>query len=231
MSEPKLLELNEADSAIVNQALALYRSAFPPAERDPEESILASIRQRRGVAASGGYLAHFYAAVQDSQVLGLAFYGYYRDTSLGILYYLAVQPELRGQGMGAWLFKRILAQLPQDALNCAGLPPRGLAWEVERPVDAASPAERDMRQRRIHFYQRHGGLLLDQVDFQAPPLAPDQPPVMYHVMFLPSPGFVEHMSSRRFLIDILDTILLHGYGIGRDSVYYLNAVNAMRDNA
>jgi hypothetical protein len=49
---------------------------------------------------------------------------------------------------------------------------------------------------------------------------------MYHVMFLPSPGFVEDLASRTFLTDVLDTILLNGYGIERDSPYYRRAVTS-----
>ncbi|HSV85392.1 MAG TPA: GNAT family N-acetyltransferase [Levilinea sp.] len=230
MSEPILLELAEANNAIVSQALALYRSSFPAAEREPVENILDSISQRGRAAPSDGYVAHFFTAVQDGRVLGLAFYGYYRASRLGILYYLAVQPDLRGQGTGAWLFQRILAQLPQDAAGCGGLPPRGLAWEVERPVDAVTSAEHDLRQRRIRFYQRHGALLLESMDIQAPPLAEDLPPVMYHVMFLPSPGFDEQLSSQSFLIELLDTLLLHGYAVERDSVYYRNALKLVKGN-
>jgi len=221
LPDPELLELTEADTNITRQALALYESAFPPAERVPVESIIASIRQR---GRADGCVPHFFTAVKDARALGLSFYGYFRDVRLGFLYYLAVQPELRGQGLGAWLFHQTLAQLPQDAKSTGGEPPRGLVWEVERPVDADTPAERDLRQRRINFYRRNGALLLDRSDFLAPPLAEHLPPVMYHIMFLPSPTFNEDLAARPFLTDVLDTILLHGYGIERDSLYYRRAV-------
>jgi len=44
-----------------------------------------------------------------------------------------------------------------------------LVWEVERPEPGASPE--DPKRRRIAFYQRHGGILLDRVgDFRMPDL-------------------------------------------------------------
>jgi hypothetical protein len=101
---------------------------------------------------------------------------------------------------------------------------------VERPADAAAPTARDLRQRRINFYQRCGAMLLPQLDFLAPPLAPGLPEVPYHVMFLPSTGFGGDTASRGFHADILETILINGYGIERDSTYYLNAVKSIARN-
>jgi GNAT superfamily N-acetyltransferase len=230
MNHPDLLELTDPDSVIARQALKLYESAFPPAERTPLDGIKASIRQRGQVDPAGGYIPHFFAAVREDRALGISFYGYYREMRLGFLYYLAVDPEQRGQGLGGWLLQMTLANLRSDATRSNGLPPRGLIWEVERPVDAETSAEREFRQRRINFYQRNGALLLDRIDFLAPPLGSGLPPVMYHVMFMPSPGFNEDLSSRPFLTDTLDTILLHGYGVERDSEFYIDAIKKVMGN-
>jgi GNAT superfamily N-acetyltransferase len=227
LPEPHLLELTDTRSDIARQALALYESAFPPAERVPVEGIIDSIRQRGSASGTDGCIPHFFTVVQDSRALGLAFYGYFRHTRLGFLYYLAVQPDLRGRGLGAWLLRKALEMLPQDAAATGGEPPRGLVWEVERPVDASTPADRDMRQRRINFYERSGALLMKGLDFLAPPLGENLPAVMYHVMFLPAPGFAEDLSARPFLTDILDTILLNGYGVDKEDEYYRNALKRL----
>jgi GNAT superfamily N-acetyltransferase len=227
LDEPNLLELTDTTTEIARQSLALYESAFPPAERVPVESIINSIRQRGRASGKEGYVPHFFTAVQDSRAVGLAFYGYFSHTRLGFLYYLAVQPDLRGQGLGAWLLGKTIEMLPQDAAATGGEPSRGLVWEVERPVDASTPDERELRQRRINFYARSGALLLEGLDFLAPPLGENLPPVMYHVMFIPSPGFAEDLSARPFLTDILDTILLNGYGVDKEDEYYRAAMKGL----
>jgi GNAT superfamily N-acetyltransferase len=229
-TEPHLLELSQTESEIINQALALYVASFPPAERAPAEGIAASIQRVKEVDVRTGYVPHHFAALQDGQVTGISFYGYFCQERLGFLYYLAVNPALRGQGLGGWLFRRTAAQLSEDASACRNEPPRGLVWEVERPADAEMPDERSLRQRRIQFYERQGALLLQGLDFLAPPLGDGLPPVMYHIMFLPSPGFDGDPSTRSFRIDVLDVILLHGYGLERESHYYQDPVRKVMHN-
>jgi GNAT superfamily N-acetyltransferase len=224
MTEPQLIELTETDSDIARQAFALYEASFPPAERVPVEAMQRSIERWNHTRPENGSMPHFWIAIRDEQVLGLSSWCYFCKSRLGFLYYLAVDPATRGQGLGAWLLQKTLEHLPADATACAGAPPRGLIWEVERPADAAAPAERDLRQRRINFYQRSGSLLLPQLDFLAPPLAPGLQEVPYHVMFLPSASFDGDTASRAFLIDILETILLEGYGIESRIQYYRKAV-------
>jgi GNAT superfamily N-acetyltransferase len=227
LNEPDLIELTEIHSEIAHQAFDLYAASFPPAERVPVEAIKDSILRREQNDQPSDITSHFLIAVREAKVLGLASYAYYGSTRLGFLFYLAVDPVLRGQGWGAWLLQKINARLSQDASAVAGPPPRGLMWEVERPLDAETPAEQEIRQRRIHFYQRNGAVLLDQIDFLAPPLAPGLPSVMYHVMFLPGQGLDEDLSFPPLLKDILDTILRHGYGIERESEYYVKALKLL----
>jgi GNAT superfamily N-acetyltransferase len=230
MTAPQLIELTETDSDMARQAFALYEASFPPAERVPVEAMKRSIEHWAHVRPENGSMSHFKIAIRDEQVLGLSSWSYFPKPRLGFLYYLAVDPAIRGQGLGDWLLQKTLEHLPSDASICGGAPPRGLIWEVERPAEAAAPAERDLRQSRIDFYQRSGSRLLPQLDFLAPPLAPGLPEVPYHVMFLPSSGFQGDTASRSFHIDILETILLEGYGIERDSTYYLNAVKSIARN-
>jgi GNAT superfamily N-acetyltransferase len=230
MIEPQLMELTETGSDIACQAFALYEASFPPAERVPVEAMQRSIERWTHARPENGSMPHFWIAIRDEQVLGLSSWSYFCKPRLGFLYYLAVDPAIRGQGLGAWLLQNTLEHLPADAAVCGGAPPRGLIWEVERPADAPTPAERDLRQRRIHFYHRSGGLLLPQLDFLAPPLAPGLPEVPYHVMFLPCAGFDGDTASRSFHVDILETILLEGYGIERGSEYYLKAVKSILNN-
>jgi GNAT superfamily N-acetyltransferase len=230
MTEPQLIELTETGSDIARQAFALYEASFPPAERVPVEAMQRTVERWAHARPENGSMPHFWIAIRDEQVLGLSSWSYFCKPRLGFLYYLAVDPATRGQGLGAWLLQKTLEHLQADASACDGAPPRGLIWEVERPADAAVPAERDLRQRRIHFYQRSGSLLLPQLDFLAPPLAPGLAEVPYHVMFLPSASFDGDTASRGFHIDILDTILLEGYGIERGSAYYLKAVKSILNN-
>ncbi len=189
----------------------------------------AIVRQAEG-RGPAGELAHHRVAVQAGRVAGLSFYGYYGPARLGYLGYLATRPEIRGQGLGAWLLGETLRSLPADARRLGGPRPLGLCWEVERPEDADTPAARLLRERRIDFYRRQGAVLLDDVQFRAPPMGAGLPSLAFHLMFMPLPG--ERMGLEPALKRaIVDAILLHGYDLERDSPYYLAALAALSREA
>jgi hypothetical protein len=88
------------------------------------------------------------------------------DPPAVFLVYLAVAPGERSQGTGGELLesawesgaRRLIAQ---------GLHPVGLIWEVDPPESTAADA--GARLRRVAFFERHGGKILDR-SYQQPPL-------------------------------------------------------------
>ena len=66
-----------------------------------------------------------------------------------LLDYFAVVPQLRGKGVGSRFFRELKWVFPQFEAPC-------IFSEVESLESASSPEEREVRRRRIQFYQRCG---------------------------------------------------------------------------
>jgi GNAT superfamily N-acetyltransferase len=222
----KLIELTDPEDMLARQAFDLYVVSFPVEERVSLSAIKEGILNRDDGLA-GDYISRFIAAVQDDRTVGLSMYGYYRIPRLACLFYLAVQPDLRGLGLGAWLLNQTAALLPNDARILGGESPLGLCWEVDRPNESGDPEERTLRARRIKFYERNGAILLDSIDFIAPPLSEGLPPVPYFLMFMPLPD-KEIPIEESLLLAVVDATLLNGYGVTQESPYYRRAISSIK---
>lgn len=124
--------------------LDLYEGAFPFAERVPVSVLLGFLKERRD---NFSMLA---ALDEDQRFAGLAFYMFPAEAGgrAAFLWYLATLPELRGQGLGAWMYRGILARLPRGV--------EAIYYDIEIPELAATPEEAQMARRRINFYRRLG---------------------------------------------------------------------------
>lgn len=225
-SEPLLIEITDPDSDLARQAFEIYEASFPLEERDPVERIANAMRRKQEMNRDPGHISHFLAAVDTGRVIGLVMYSYYKKERLGFLFYMAIHLDLRGQGLGSWMFQQTLHRLEKDADALAGEPPIGMFWEVERPHDATNEAERILRERRIRFYQRNGAVLMDWIDFTAPPLGEDLPPVPYYLMFRSSDNRKTSI-NRELVRAVIDSTLLYGYGVTPDSEYYRQAIASL----
>jgi hypothetical protein len=227
--EPTIVELTDPDSDLVEQSLALYETAFPVEERSPLEYLYEDMRWRAQGNHQPDHVRHFLAAVGSGRLNGICMYSYYRDYRLAFLGYLATPSELRGNGLGGWFLKRTVSLLSADAELLGGLPPLGMCWEVERPLDTIDPLERDLRERRIQFYQRNGAILLKDIRLTAPPLGEGLPPVDYYLMFLP-------VNPERAIVDqelkraAIQAAILGAYGCDQESKYYQQALASLQES-
>jgi len=226
LDEPTIFRLMDPEDPLTLQALELYQSSFPVEELDPIDGIQRGMRKQLDGRPEGNRAWRFLAAVSGGRLVGMSMYTYYRDTRLAFLFYLATQPELRGHGLGAWLFRQTCDRLAGDALDLKGQPPLGMCWEVERPQDGQSPAEVELRKRRINFYRRIGAILLDELEFIAPPIDDGQPPVPYYLMYLPVAPEAATV-DKNLLKSVIDSILLYGYNEEPGSDYYQNAIASL----
>jgi GNAT superfamily N-acetyltransferase len=226
IKEPALLELRDPEADLAVQAFHLYETSFPIEERTPTDLLIASIRQVARGERFPGCISHFRIAVEDNKVIGISIYSYYQKPRIAFLGYLAIQPDLRGRGLGSWLLERTVEQLSTDAHALGGKSARGMCWEVERPEDSTSPEEQARRERRIDFYKRNGAHVLSQIKFTAPPLAEGLPPVPYYLMFMPVPGeliVVDKVLEKA----VIEAILVYGYGLDRGVKYYQEAISSI----
>lgn len=135
----------------------IYDDSFPPHEREPRDVILESVLRRVGMAIR---------ARRDGVTSGLATTHLLKDPAAVFLVYLAVARTERNRGLGAELLEGAW-KAGADRLRTEGLQPLGLVWEVDPPQVAAG-AEAGERQRRIAFFQRRGGKLLQRSYVQPP---------------------------------------------------------------
>jgi GNAT superfamily N-acetyltransferase len=169
---PSLALITSLQDDLLLPWLDLYEAAFPFAERVPVSLLLGMLKEKKEDF-------HMLAALdEDDAFAGLAFYILPAQAHgrAGFLWYLATRPDLRGQGLGAWIYRGILARLPRSV--------EALYYDVEIPALAPSLEEQTLARRRIRFYQRLGAHVLTGIrdTIQA---APDRPKITLHLMVHP----------------------------------------------
>jgi len=151
--------------------LELYEIAFPPREKMLVSTILALLRDRENGNAPQVELL---AALQGGSFSGLVVYARPAE-ALAHLWYLAVVPEQRSQGLGSRLYQGLVRQLAADT--------RGMLIEVEIPEEPTTP-DPGMARRRVDFYRRQGARVLGGIHYLQS-VGPHQPLTPMHVLIHP----------------------------------------------
>jgi GNAT superfamily N-acetyltransferase len=177
--------------------LDLYETAFPFAERVPVSLLLGMLKEKKEDF-------HMLAALDEEDAFaGLAFYILPATANgrAGFLWYLATRPDLRGQGLGAWMYRGVLARLPRSV--------EALYYDVEIPALAESPEGQNLARRRIRFYQRLGARVLTGITDQMR-AAPDRPLLSLHLMVHPRVELTPQAAYDLASIFLPDELLVTG---------------------
>jgi GNAT superfamily N-acetyltransferase len=152
--------------------LDLYETAFPPAEKVLVSWFLKELKDR----AAGLRQPSEMLAVLDGQkrLVAMADYELRLEQRVALLWYLAVGPVKRGQGVGSSIYREIVRRA-RDA-GC-----RALLFEVEIPEEAPLPETRRLADSRIMFYRKLGARLLGGVHYLQY-IGQHQPPLPMHIM-------------------------------------------------
>lgn len=151
---------------------AIYETSFPACERDDTASLLASIEAGDRDCAVASF---------EGDVVGLAVTKAFSIGGSSALEYLAVAEAVRNQGIGA----RLLASLMEQFTTGVVSPDAGLILEVD-PPEASSGTERDLRRRRIGFYQRNGASVIDCAPAYRAPNLETEGTLPYVLMWRPA---------------------------------------------
>ncbi len=171
-------ELRGVGDPLLLPWLDLFETAFPP----PEKVLVSNhLKALRGEADEPGE-HHLLAALVDGTFAGLARYQVLPAHGPAYLWYLATQPERRNQGIGAEMYREILAHIAGRPAGEPGV--RAMLIEVEMPERASTEAERRLAERRITFYRRLGALQLEGIDYLQW-VGPHQAPIPMHLLFHP----------------------------------------------
>ncbi len=144
MSHIQVSKVHELTPELTGCIERIYTQSFPPEERIDLSGMLAGI--------DTGDHELFVATSNESPCVGFGILEFLPGSNLLFLDYLAVEPELRNRQIGAAILRKIL----RDAHEAGW---KGVIFEVE-PEDEGSAPERELRKRRIGFYERNGGRVL-----------------------------------------------------------------------
>jgi GNAT superfamily N-acetyltransferase len=218
----QLIPLTSPHAAEAPAVRLLYDTAFAADERVPWERLW-----HWYMILDENFRSVFWIAVTagHGEVIGLAFFGYFRQQNLGYFTYLATQPDLRGRGLGAWLCEQVFEAVRQLAQVERGTDPRLIFWEVRRPEDAADAAEAEYRRRRIAFYERLGAGVLP-IDYTCPAVAEGQPAVAFTLMARTYPP--GRSLTREEMLDVALTGLIEANGAEMGDEYTTAALRSIK---
>jgi GNAT superfamily N-acetyltransferase len=121
--------------------------------------ILSSLLAGKGMA---------FGAFHNKTVVGISTIHLLEKPAAVFLVYLSLIPEYRGNGIGP-AFLDYIFTAGQTALSDKGYQSIGNVWEVERPSEALTAAEKIGREKRIHFFERNHARRLS-VNYIQPPV-------------------------------------------------------------
>jgi len=179
----EIREVTSLAEGLAAQAKDLYERSFPPEERNGFDEMIASL----GGPPEADGRPRLIIAVRDDALLGLSFFKYYSEPEFGYLWYICVDLETRGSGVGTKLYQDSVAALTQAARE-SGRRIKGMIFEVERLDSQAHPVIGDPI-RRVKFYERLGARLILGYDYWQPPKPPHGPvplQLMFHPLDLPA---------------------------------------------
>ena len=164
-----LVEIKVPTHPLFHQWLDLYETAFSPSEKLLVSTILKMLEESRKKSP------HHLMAITDQNdaFAGMMLYETKSDVGLALLWYLAIQPERRNQGIGSLIFQELLRRLNPSIY-------RALFFEVEIPAKK----NREEAERRIAFYQRNGAFLLRGIHYLQN-IGWHHPPTPMHIMMHP----------------------------------------------
>lgn len=146
MGQFELYRITHRDDRRLSEVLKLYTDAFPDDERRTDEGFL-------DILDSDGRF-YCYAVLNGGSFVGLI-----TLWKLSDFYYcehFAIDPASRNGGIGGKILQQVLKE---------GFAP--LLCEVEPPDDETTL-------RRVGFYQRHGFVLHEDVDYLQPPYSAEK---------------------------------------------------------
>lgn len=190
-----------AASPLFGACLEILTDSIPASERLSEARL-------KALLASGRYRLYAFHD-SSSKVAGSAVLYFSQARPVALLDYMAVRPELRGQGIGSALFREVSKVATHDASA-----PNWLVLEVDDDREGTQE-ERRLNHRRIEFYRRLGARLLTNVPYLFPSDSAEPVPMRLMVLPLRSDSSLSPADLRLAIQDIFRGV--HGRS-GNDPV-------------
>ena len=177
--EPELVFTSLTASDLVSDSTwwEIYNEAFPSTEREPPQVILSSLETGVGVA---------FAARFKAETIAIATTHLLKHPPVVFLVYLATTKKFRGRGCGGELLEYSWKTGSQKLAGCDSKA-LGLVAEVDAPDESDDKDEKQVRERRIAFFARHGVELLPRSYMQ--PAVDGITTVPMRLIFRPAEGY------------------------------------------
>lgn len=189
---------------------AIYLDAFPPAERGDFQEWFNEIGEGK---------RWLFLAETRRQVVGYATVLPWVTADAHLLEYLAIARDHRGRNYGAALFQHVAQTM--RALGKAD----GIFWEVNSDdADAGTAEEINLRQRRIAFYRRNGGTMVECAPRYRVPNLVGGEPLKVKIMWLPLRDQAPPPYGERLRECIIRSYALD-YGLPADNPLLLAVLN------
>jgi GNAT superfamily N-acetyltransferase len=168
----KFIQPARVESKQVEPLRAIYFDSFPPPERGDFNDWLNEIAEGK---------RWLFLAEARRQIIGYATILPWVTANAHLLEYLAIASGHRNQNFGAQLFRHVAKTM--RALGKAD----GIFWEVESDATDTgtdADAETDLRRRRVAFYARNGGEVIECAPRYRVPSLTGGEPLKMKIMWL-----------------------------------------------
>jgi GNAT superfamily N-acetyltransferase len=186
-------QITDTKHQYFEDALNIYREAFPSSERHPVEVIKQRIDSGKSTLIVG---------CVDRKVALMAMLWELKHTSFTLLDYLATKESYRGKGLATAFLSKTFARFNAKGIN--------LILEVEDPKYGNNKEE---RAKRVSFFKQNGAKELTNVRYLLPPL---QGAIATEMILLISPGYTGETIDAQLLKAIITQIYSEVYSRSRN---------------
>lgn len=145
----------------------LYDEAFPVEVREPHEIFLKGLKY-----AGSSYPNNFRILVgfEGDHLVSFAIGHYLAEVNSGFIVYIATNPQFRGKGLGSETLRKLEKLLTGDANQAGYNSLNAIVLETERQELVITEEEKEDCIKRNRFYEKNNYKLLEEIDYQQPPL-------------------------------------------------------------
>jgi ribosomal protein S18 acetylase RimI-like enzyme len=198
---------------VAEQVEAIFIEAFPGVEREPFDDLVRSIN------AGSRWL---YCASTRDGVIGFSVIRPLPGSQVVLLEYCATERTVRGRGLGTRLLQATVRHLEDNTNTVA------IVLEVESDEDG-SPDERQLKARRIGFYQRNGARMIEAVTKYQMPNMTGPGSIPMRLLWLPVRGDVE-LPQGEGLKDLVVNIYRNAYHRNADDSLVQAILSSIRSD-
>lgn len=154
----------------LDKVLQLYNESFPFEVREPHDTFIHSLQYATDCFPNSFRLI---IGFQDEELVAFSTGHYLAAVNTGFIVYIAINPLMRGKGIGSQTLLKMEGILNEDA-KLAGMPAlNALVLEAEAPENTHTMMEKEECLSRNQFFHKNGFKQNLDLEYVQPPLHND----------------------------------------------------------